>query len=340
MNPKSKPKIFFAIPCGGFYSIQATIIKKICKEYDVHYEIDEDDPTTRILWTEIQDKIINCDYFIADVSYKNPNILMELGFAIKDKKLNDVCIFKSKASDDISDISGIVYCEFNSFQVFADKLSKWLAHKLGRSLIDSKSIASEPAAYDEDFLSKPRFEKYWYVPPGSQHIFKDGIKFNSVSGLPFLTKHLGLLGINYDVTYELKILKNRIGLVVLGVILPDAFYPSFFSMIQLHDDGKVVPHVFNEATWRVGRSRGSAIIPRNKWTSIRLEVRKFKITLYDLISADREEIDFENEFLNVDFQREENNMGQVGFRCAYYGDSEDRLYEEANVKSLSVNEII
>ncbi len=59
--------------------------------------IAEDDPSTKGLWESIQKEIDDSDLFIADISSRSPNILLEVGYAIARKPKSRIGIFTAES---------------------------------------------------------------------------------------------------------------------------------------------------------------------------------------------------------------------------------------------------
>src|SRR5581483_7461592 len=121
-----KPTIFFAIPCGGFYDKQREIIDSVCNEADVHSNIVEDNDQSKPLWSKIVEGIEESDFFVADISVPRPNIILELGYALRAKPQSRVAIFISKSTDLPSDLKGQHYHEFTGFSGFYRELQEWM----------------------------------------------------------------------------------------------------------------------------------------------------------------------------------------------------------------------
>lgn len=68
-----KPKVFCAVPCGDFYSIQSEIIANVSDATDTNPIIVEDHARTDGLWKKIADQIDSADLFMADISSHSPN---------------------------------------------------------------------------------------------------------------------------------------------------------------------------------------------------------------------------------------------------------------------------
>jgi hypothetical protein len=74
-------------------------------------------------------KIEQADYFMADVSSERPNIILELGYALKAKYQDRVAIFISNNAPiqkTLSDLSGTTRYQYSSMSEFRSELCKWL----------------------------------------------------------------------------------------------------------------------------------------------------------------------------------------------------------------------
>lgn len=78
----SRSRVFFAIPCGGFYDLQAEAIRRVARAVGVEPVVAEDDVRTKELWRKITADIDRCDLFVADIGSDSKNIALELGYAL------------------------------------------------------------------------------------------------------------------------------------------------------------------------------------------------------------------------------------------------------------------
>ena len=83
MQQDRRPSVFYAIPCGDFYSIQNEIILAVSKKAQIDPIIAEDDLRTKGLWEKIKEQIDSSDLLVADISSGSSNIILELGYAIR-----------------------------------------------------------------------------------------------------------------------------------------------------------------------------------------------------------------------------------------------------------------
>ena len=97
-------RAFVAVPCGDFYSVQAAAISDVFRGSGVEAYIAEDEPTTKGLWSKIRDQIDSCDLFIADISSRSPNILLEVGYAIARKPETRIGVFTAESIEVPSDL--------------------------------------------------------------------------------------------------------------------------------------------------------------------------------------------------------------------------------------------
>ena len=73
---KAHARVFFAIPCGDFYDLQAESIRRTAQAAQIKPVIAEDDVRTKELWRKITADIDQCDFFVADISSGSQNIAL------------------------------------------------------------------------------------------------------------------------------------------------------------------------------------------------------------------------------------------------------------------------
>jgi len=190
---RSTMKIFFAVPCGDFYSLQNEIIDKICKTHSIDKVIIEEISRTNYLWKDIIDEIDTADLFVSDISSRSPNIVIELGYAIKAKPIDNIGIFVSKNIQPFSDIDGFKRQEYRSYSEFLELLEKWINERLYSNPSSYKQTSLSFPKFHEEFLDLNKFIRLWDTPPGCQYNLEfDGLHFTS-SHMPIISNHLALL---------------------------------------------------------------------------------------------------------------------------------------------------
>jgi len=326
-------KIFFAIPCGDFYTIQNKIIDDICKNHNVCKIVIEEKSKTDYLWKDITNEINSSDIFVCDISSMSSNIVIELGYALSDKAIDMIGIFVSENIDVFSDIKGIKYQKYRSYSEFAELLEKWISEKLHKS--NYKRTTLNIPKFHEEFKDLSKFIRLWDTPPSCQYSLKcDGLHF-SYSHLPIMSNHLGLLQ-NYSFEFKAKILSKAVGWIIKGTKEPNDIILQFCLMFNVGVDGELMPHIFN-------RNNIHKKDLYHRLTSLSENIGKIdKNTFYDIkttVNGDLVEIYFERskvfshtfgthsqekDLYNIDKSKD----GQVGFRC--------HQYEEAVIKDVNI----
>ncbi len=238
--------MFFAVPCGDFFSPQSDIIRKTCELAGVKHDIVEDDSITKQLWDKITARISEADFFVADISSGNANVILELGFALKEKPLHRIAIFKSRGSKVLSDLSGFLRQEYSSIGEFRSTLIRWLVLSIpGIKVPQERGRRRYPFSFQDDFMNPDSFIRHWSIPAGGQYSFTgEGIRITDMH-LPMLTQHLGLLG-DHEFAFSAKIQKRTIGWVVKGTYEnPNQLVPSFCIMFNINEEGTLSPHIWN-----------------------------------------------------------------------------------------------
>ena len=248
-DTKSQITIFFAIPCGEFFAAQNKCIKNVCESVGVKAVIVEDHSKTAGLWTIITEKIDSADYFVADISSKSPNVILELGYSIREKKSRYNAIFIADNTPVPVDLQGFTLQKYTSLCDFQNKLIKWMIDNI--PLVDSRKLDSlNTRSFDfrDDFKEYDRFLKLWSFPPQSSfQLTHEGLRFTNAH-FPIMTTHLALLK-NYEFEFKAKIESRTLGWIVKGTrqgAMPSSRYLlTFCVMFNIKGDGKLRPHIFN-----------------------------------------------------------------------------------------------
>ena len=320
-----KPQVFFAIPCGEYYEAAANAIRSITKVVGIDSIIIEDDPLTMGLWYKLSKQIESADLFVADISSKSPNIMLELGYAMKCKPIENIGIFVSATAPVLSDLRGFVYQEYSSFSDFKDKLVEWLCAViplLDQTLIKGQEVYRHPGeVFYDDFKSEDKFLKRWSFLPGSSALLPlEGLKISDAP-FPILTTTLGILR---DCVFEFRarIDRNTIGWVVKGTRNFNSSFPAFFVMFNLNQAGILTPHIWHQRH----PDPKSLITPFPLRDPIKIKANENGwFTLITRVIGDTIEIDTSTETVfSQDFSKEPyaslyndfpDKDGQVGFRC-------------------------
>lgn len=327
-------KIFFAIPCGEFYKIQTKIIRSVCDTLNIESIIIEDDTSTKDLWNKITNAIDEADYFIADIISESKNITLELGYAIREKKIRYIGIFTPRSIEIPSDLRGFTVQMYSGFKDFQTKLLKWIYDNISDSLKTIK-VPETPYSEHETFQDLDKFIRLWSTSPqGSFRLKHEGLRFTNAN-FPIMTNYLGILK-NYEFEFKAKIIRGAVGWVVKGTKPSDSFIPPFFIMFNINLRNEFSPHIFNinmppeaEIYHRFSTISVDTNITTGNWFTVITKV------LDDIITV---RIDGKQIF-SEDFNKEpyksyydfENKQGDVGFRC--------HPSEEAVIQYIKLKEI-
>jgi hypothetical protein len=318
-----KPVVFFAIPCGGYYTIQADTIRRVCDVARIFPDIIEDDPSTEGLWDKITQRIDAADYFVADVSSKSPNIVVELGYAIARKPIGRIAVFIASNVPIPSDLGGLLVQKYASLSDFQRKLIDWLTCSV--PLVNPEEFArleSPIIDFSEDFKDQDVFMRRWITPPHCSYLLThEGLRF-SWAHMPILTNTLAILG-DCEFEFDARIDQRRIGWAVKGTKPYDIPTPIFLIMFNLNTKGVLLPHIWTAADpqpqkdYHPYQSEAvSANIQKSEdgWFTILTRVRGDTV---EILNADRVlfSADFSQEPYAAAYSSIPEKMGQVGFRC-------------------------
>lgn len=321
---KKQINIFFAIPCGEFFSILNQCIKKVCKVAGINPIIIEDHLATKDLWQKIIERIDYSDYFIADISSKSPNILLELGYSIREKKQKNNVIFIADNIEVPVDLQGLVLQKYSNIRDFQKKLIDWIAENI--PFIDYEklnSLETKSIDFYEDFKDYDRFLKLWTFPPQSSFkLTHEGLQFTNAH-FPIMTAHLALLK-NYEFEFKAKIITGSLGWIIKGTRQSNDYFPTFCVMFNININGELGPHIFNinkiildpPTNYKVfDVKKVNLKISKEGWFTIITKVNGDNFTISNnknIIFQDNFDKDPYKEF--YDFP---NKQGEIGFRCAF-----------------------
>lgn len=352
------PKIFFTIPCGGFYDEQRKIIDMVCDKANIadqeHCIIIEDNPETDQLWEKIRNKIEEADYFMADVSSARPNIILELGYALKAKYQDRVAIFKSNNAsilNTLSDLSGTKMYQYSSMSEFRSKLCKWFEEVIFNDKCLLEDIEKDSIESEDHFKDLDRFLKLWTTFPSTQwQLTSDGLRFANAY-YPIISNSLGLLK-NYELRFNARIEREAIGWIVKGTMDYQRGFPIFAVMFSLSENGILKPHILCEGTPDNKLDyypRPPKEIKTNLDLSNPHEFEVITTCIGDVISvniktqADKKFCISFNFATDDDYACYYNKVpqkhGQIGFRCAGWGNTKGEWGEVATVNWVKVREI-
>ena len=319
---KAKINIFFAIPCGEFFSIQNRVIKSVCKAVNVKPVIIEDHSKTADLWKRITNQIDSGDYFVADISSLSPNVILELGYAIREKKPKYYAIFIANNIKVPVDLQGFILKKYSSIRDFQNKLIKWIFDNI--PFVDKTKLQNLETLnldFHEDFKDYDRFLRLWTFPPQcSFQLTNEGLRFTNAH-FPIMTTHLALLK-NYKFEFKAKIESGNLGWIVEGTKSSDSYLPKFCVMFNINQQGNLTPHILNfnkldpKIQYKVFEEKRVKVnmdFLKEGWFIITTKVVDDKITI---LNNDR--TIFEQDF-NVSPYKEfygfSDKQGEVGFRC-------------------------
>ncbi len=339
MNDSKKPQIFFAIPCGEFFRIQRDIITNICDTFKIKFLIIEDNTRTDFLWKKIVRGIDDSDYFIADISSQSPNIILELGYALREKKNRFNAIFISSNIEPPVDLQGLVLQKYSSFKDFGAKLIKWIEDNVVCIETSNSPIFKIGDLPKEDFKDLPRFLQLWSAPGGSFSLTYEGLRVMN-SNFPIMTNYLSHLT-DYEFEFKAKIEVGAIGWAVKGTKRYQSIVPDFCVMFNITINNMLTPHIFNinyyeaaNAGYRKFDGQEMRNIKLKKlpdnWFIIKTIVKGDKITILNngkaIFSADFSKKPY------AKYYKFPLKQGEIGFRC-YQG------VEEAVVNYFNIREI-
>lgn len=334
-----KPTVFFAVPCGEFYTHQHEIICRVAKSLGFKEVILEDHRGTKDLWKTITDKIDDADFFVADISSKSFNVALELGYAMRSKPHRKIGVFIAKSQPIPADLQGFVCQTYSSFREFEINLREWATKTLGIESRKQKSKTRRDGSvlFREDFADHDLFWRRWTTPPGSSFLLThEGLRFSS-STLPILTSTLGLLA-DCEIEFMARIEQDKLGWVVKGTRDRNHHIPAFCVLLQIDAKGNLRPHIWTKK--KLDKRQGyqafnhTAVdlrFSKTGWFNLKTQIKGSRISVSQgsriLFDADFESEQPYAAFYNTITPKE----GQIGFRC--YGD------EEAVIRSVEVREI-
>jgi hypothetical protein len=333
----NRPVVFFAIPCGEFYSSQKDIIKQVEKALKIEAVIIEDHHQTEDLWNKIIDKIESAELFVADVSSKSVNVALELGYAIKQKPIRQIGIFISKNQTIPSDLQKFVWQDYSSFKEFQSRLTTWICDALGlpKPQEKRKRLQHDPI-FLEYFRDQDLFFRHWSTPPNASVLLThEGLRIAS-GNLPILTTTLDLLG-DCEIEFKARIEHEKLGWVIKGTKTYTHIVPAFFVMLQIDNQGILTPHIWNENQFQPNtfyqiypNQKISLKLGRHSWFKLTTRIQGDHI---DIIQDNRSllNIDFNNQPYSASYNDFARKGGQIGFRC--------HPNEEAVINYVEVREL-
>ncbi|HJX23248.1 MAG TPA: hypothetical protein VJ574_02415 [Candidatus Bathyarchaeia archaeon] len=319
--------------------MQAEFIRSIIGEAGVRPYIAEDDASTKGLWESIQHEIDDSDLFLADISSRSPNILLEVGYAMSRKPKARIGVFIAESIEIPSDLRWLVVQVYSSLPSFREKLMAWLREAIPtHAPALSMPLEAEEAIFEEDFLNKDLFHRRWSTPPGCSYLFTvEGLRFSNAH-FPILTSPLGILH-DCEFEFDARIEQSQVGWAVLGTKDYSDILPTFCIMFTLASDDRLTPHIWSASNvargthYHVYRDQAiHATITRSKdgWMRILTRVRGSYIVVENgnqpIFTADFSQPPYDDVFSSV-----AHKGGQIGFRC-YPG-------EEATVRRVRVRQI-
>ncbi len=333
-----RASVFFAIPCGEFFAAQRDRIDMVCRALGIAPVVVEDRSATDGLWRKITGAIGEADYFVADISSLSPNVIVELGYALREKRQRNCAIFVAESVNVPVDLQGFTLQKYSSLAGFQEALGSWLLEAV--PCLDPTKLSglrSEPFAYEEDFLSRDRFLRLWALPPTCSFVLTgQGLRFTNAH-FPLMTSHLALLA-DYEFTFRAKIESSRIGWVVKGTRPHLSPLPSFCVMFSIDTSGRLVPHLWNsrfvdekthyQVLWDQVKDGTDVRFSEEGWAVLTTRVVGDEITILNGAGSVLYEYDFSQ---NAYYKNTGPKQGEIGFRC--------HPGEQAVVNHLSVTEL-
>ena len=330
-------QVFFAIPCGIFYENQQKIIIKICESYNIEPIINENDPITDSLLSQICNKITNCELFVADISSNSPNVIFELGYAFRAKPRSKIAILLSNISKCPSDLQDIKRLQYGNYREFAEKLNEWLSQFFNSKILLDDTFKPYTNYY-ETFQDCDSFIKRWDFPLGCDYSLTfNGFRFSNAH-FPIISKHLAYLD-NYIFEFECSIERNIIGWIINGTKYKyEDNIIDFCVMFNLNIDGHLTPHIFSKQYINPNihyqvfdRIKINYPIDYTKRLKIKTKVinSKAKVFVNDFLCFDQ---DFNEMPYATYYNSVKPKTNQIGFRC--------HPGEEATIYSIKVDPII
>lgn len=323
MNRKNKRiSVFFAIPCGDFFSVQNQCIKALCKKAAINPIIIEDHTNSAGLWERITRTIDSADYFVADISSKSPNVILELGYAIREKKSKYIAVFIADNVPVPVDLQGFTLQKYTSIRDFQNKLIKWIVDNIPFvNATRLNGLNTRELEFYDDFKDFDRFLKLWSFPPESSfQLTHEGLRFSNAH-FPIMTTHLALLR-NYEFEFKARIVSQYLGWIVKGTRRFEKYLPEFCVMFNINENGELRPHIFNSNMVVIDppihyhgfdMKKVKLRFSKESWFTLVTRIIDDTITVFN-----DDEMIF-NENFNEDPYREvyqfPNKQGEVGFRC-------------------------
>ncbi len=316
-----KPRVFFAIPCDESFRPQRNIIIEVTNKLGIIADIAEDDVLTIPLWEKITSAISSCDLFMADTSAMKPNVILELGYALRDLPEHRCGIFCSNAVSKPADLHGFVRQQYSSLTDFRSVLVTWLNASLPlKEVYEGNSSVQPSVVFTEDFMDSDSFLRRWSTPPFcSYQLTSEGLRFGNAN-LPLSSKPLALLR-DYMFSFQGRILSQKLGWVILLSSNQETGLPRFCVMFNLDERGVLTPHILN---WNCTGHHPTGYMSYNQletnfnllngWFTVDTKItgNRIQVTLNDseVFSEDFGAPPFGEAFNN--FEQKE---GQIGFRC-------------------------
>lgn len=333
-------KIFFAIPCGEFFRLQANIIKSVCDTVNIQPIIIEDYSKTDQLWKQITDAIDDADYFIADISSLSPNVVLELGYCLREKKERYYAIFIANNISVPVDLQGTKLQKYSSLADFKNKLISWMRDNLSNTNLSALAKGQEDTNLElrEDFKDWDRFMRLWSTPPQCSYLLThEGLRFTDAH-MPIMTTYLSLLK-NCRFTFKARIVKQSVGWIVQGTKPFNSLFPTFCIMFNLSPAGILTPHIFHyekqelPTHYKVYEDHQVNIgiqSTSESWLEIETQVKN-DIIAVSINGKNQFEQDFRQSPFGELYNDFEGKTGEVGFRC--------HPGEQAVVNYMKVNEL-
>lgn len=346
-NKTKQIDVFLALPCAEVFTEVNDCIKGAFVAANTNPIVIEDRTETTFLWKEIVTKIDSAEYFVADISSLSPSVMLELGYAIKQKVRQCIAVLISKNIEVPSDIRWLKYIKYATMSELKRNLVKWIKDNI--RCVDPQKLDCfkiKKREYHECFWDFDRFHELWYCPPGSQfHLTSEGLHFTNAH-FPIMTTHFALFQ-NYEFEFKARIDRNLLGWIVKGTRDRHSYSPTFCIMFNIDQDCFLTPHILNVDKVRKASGyqdferQAVSLVTKEGWFTLTTKVIDDRITIFnngkEIFGAD-----FNAEPYKKFYETLYKKQGEIGFRCFGLGSPyNERSFfnEEATVGYVKLREI-
>ncbi len=347
-NRTKQIDVFLALPCAEAFTEANDCIKGAFIAANTNPIVIEDRTKTTFLWEEIVKEIELADFFVADISSLSPSVVLELGYAIKEKDRPRIVVLISRNIKVPSDITWLKYIQYGTMGELKKKLVKWIKDNIPR--VDPQKLdcfIAKNREYQEDFWDFDRFHELWHCPPGSQfHLTSEGLHFTNTH-FPIMTRHCALYQ-DYEFEFKARIDRNLFGWIVKGTRDYHHYSPTFCIMFNINRNGVLTPHILNvnvvreESGYHPFESQQVSLVRKEAWFTLTTKVIDDRITIFndgkEIFGADFGTDDQYKDFYETTYKKQ----GEIGFRCFGFEspyNERSPFNEEATVGYVKLREI-